>query len=307
MSIVLELQKEAMKSDKDILTILRMALAVATKLDLNDFEVWIGKELEGYQEEDIIPNYRQQYWKIESSDKSDNSNDFFFSLVNKFKRLTNYSVFNSIPDLIQIMNTNECNLVPKLTSSIVHNITKEAKIDVCVQGVDPNIYIPNIIEQVRTEIFKWALLLEKNDILGNEATFTKEEKEIAKTNQQIIQYITNNNIYGDNNNTQVQQNSDNSKQTIKQEFDYESVLKLLLSIQNQSDDQKFITAFGDKTEEIKSIINETIEMVKQKDEPTKIKTCLNKLKDITQNVAGNLLATGIYNEILQLMKSLTSG
>ena len=31
------------------------------------------------------------------------------------------------------------------------------------------------------------------------------------------------------------------------------------------------------------------------------------VKDITQNVAGNLLATGIYNEILQLMKSLTSG
>ena len=306
MSIVLELQKEAMKSDNDILTILRMALAVATKLDLNDFEVWIGKELEGYQEEDIVPNYRQQYWKIESSDKSDNSNDFFFSLVNKFKRLTNYSVFNSIPDLIQIMNTNECNLVPKLTSSIVHNITKEAKIDVCVQGVDPNIYIPNIIEQVRTEIFKWALMLEKNGILGSALTFTIEEKEIAKNNSQTINYITNNNIYGDNNNTQVQQNSDNSKQAIKT-FDYDKVLATLLLIQNQSDDQKFITANGDKTEEIKSIINETIEMVKQKDEPTKIKTCLNKLKDITQNVAGNLLATGIYNEILQLMKSLTSG
>ena len=160
--------------------------------------------------------------------------------------------------------------------------------------------IENIIEQVRTKIFKWALLLQRNDILGSDSTFTKEEIDIAKTTPQIIQYI-NTNIYvtGDNNNTQVQQDSDNSKQTIN-EFGYDKVLETLLLIQNQSSDQKFITANGDKTEEVKSIINETIELANKKDEPAKIKTCLAKLKDITQGVTENAVATWIYQAITNL-------
>ena len=322
MSIVLELQKEAMKSDKDILTILRMALVVATKLDLNDFKEWINKELKGYQSTDELPAYRIIDIDMVYSDKNNHFMKFVLILIKKNQHMGTYPVLNSISSLNHMINTKKNNLPPDPALVMIDTFIQNVKIDheidrtlpdSALENINvkighkiektlPNSALEDIIEQVRTKILEWTLILENNGILGSELTFTIEEKKIAKTNSQIHNYITNNNIYGDNNNTQVQQNSDNSKQTIKQEFDYESVLKLLLSIQNQSDDQKFITAFGDKTEEIKSIINETIELVNQKDEPTKIKTCLNKLKDITQNVAGNLLATGIYNEILQLIK-----
>ena len=68
MSIVLELQKEAMKSDKDIITVLKMALEVSYKLNLTDFEIWIGKELEGYTDDEILPSYRKVRGMLEYYD-----------------------------------------------------------------------------------------------------------------------------------------------------------------------------------------------------------------------------------------------
>lgn len=45
MSIVLELQREALSSDSDILALLRKSLLVARKLKLTEFGEWINKEL----------------------------------------------------------------------------------------------------------------------------------------------------------------------------------------------------------------------------------------------------------------------
>ena len=38
-------------------------------------------------------------------------------------------------------------------------------------------------------ILRMALMLEKNGVLGDDLTFTKEEIEIAKTSPQIINYV----------------------------------------------------------------------------------------------------------------------
>ena len=56
--IVIELQQEALKSDFDILNLLRKAYLVARKLKLNEFEKWIDSELNGYKNLDKIPDYR---------------------------------------------------------------------------------------------------------------------------------------------------------------------------------------------------------------------------------------------------------
>lgn len=46
--IVLELQREALSSNGDILSLLRKAYIIARKLDLKDFEKWVSCELNGY-------------------------------------------------------------------------------------------------------------------------------------------------------------------------------------------------------------------------------------------------------------------
>ena len=47
-SIVLELQRELLNKNCDILQMLRRAHVIAFKLNLSDFDVWIQNELNGY-------------------------------------------------------------------------------------------------------------------------------------------------------------------------------------------------------------------------------------------------------------------
>ena len=44
---------------------------------------------------------------------------------------------------------------------------------------------------------------------------------------------------------------------------------------------------------VKQIVNETIEAIQRKDEPTLIKKSLKVLKDLTIGIGGSLIATGI--------------
>ena len=58
-SIVLDLQNEVTKPDCDIVSVLRKAHLIAIKLGLTDFDKWILCELNGYQNNDKVPDYRK--------------------------------------------------------------------------------------------------------------------------------------------------------------------------------------------------------------------------------------------------------
>src|SRR4051794_26488722 len=57
MSLVLELQAEAIDGRVDVDQVLRKAMAVAVKLNLGDFKQWVQLELNGYPSNDV-PSYR---------------------------------------------------------------------------------------------------------------------------------------------------------------------------------------------------------------------------------------------------------
>ena len=54
--IVLELQRDALTPEVDVITLLRKALLISKKLSLVDFESWINKELNGYSDDDQVPD-----------------------------------------------------------------------------------------------------------------------------------------------------------------------------------------------------------------------------------------------------------
>lgn len=58
-SIVLELQNEITTQNCDIVNILRRAHVIAIKLGLADFDKWITDELNGYSDQNAIPDYRK--------------------------------------------------------------------------------------------------------------------------------------------------------------------------------------------------------------------------------------------------------
>ena len=65
-SIVLELQHDALKSDSDILGLLRKAHLIARKLGLKDFQEWVNNELNGYKDTKNIPSYRNLHGELKA-------------------------------------------------------------------------------------------------------------------------------------------------------------------------------------------------------------------------------------------------
>jgi hypothetical protein len=54
-SLVEELQKDALNSSVSVLDLLRKALVVATKLNIDEFKEWIELELKGYSDKKRFP------------------------------------------------------------------------------------------------------------------------------------------------------------------------------------------------------------------------------------------------------------
>ena len=57
-SLVEELQRDALDSSVSVLDLLRKALVVATKLNIDEFKEWIELELKGYSGQETVPDYR---------------------------------------------------------------------------------------------------------------------------------------------------------------------------------------------------------------------------------------------------------
>ena len=103
-------------------------------------------------------------------------------------------------------------------------------------------------------------------------------------------------VVGDNaNGIQIQQNSQNATQAMTnvQSFNYDQARDVLNEIKEYFDFPQFAITFQDKTDMVKQIVNETIEAIQRKDEPTLIKKSLKVLKDLTIGIGGSLIATGI--------------
>ena len=83
-------------------------------------------------------------------------------------------------------------------------------------------------------------------------------------------------------------------------FDYDQVLDVISKIKRSTQSEDFNIDFGEKSVEVKQIIDDTLRMVETKEEPTKIKKMLNTLKDLTIGVSGSLIASGICGLITQL-------
>lgn len=207
--IVIELQQEALKSDFDIMNLLRKAYLVAKKLKLQEFEKWINNELNGYESQDQIPAYRLLRGELKGWNpyhgwvpvllKSENEN------------LTTHMAADSIANLLNIYenSTNNCAILQfgaGLNNLLSQSVAFDTKF--ALQIGTNQIY--NIIERVRNIILDWSITLEENGIWGEGLQFNETEKDIAITTPTINNYI--NNFYSSVSNTQIQQDAKEASQ-----------------------------------------------------------------------------------------------
>ncbi|SFR71212.1 AbiTii domain-containing protein [Anaeromicropila populeti] len=212
MAIVLELQEEALKSDADILSLLRKSSLIARKLDLKDFQEWIYSELNGYKNTDNLPDYRY----IRGDLKALNPVHGWVPVVisgEEEKRFSIRKIYDSIPSINSLLVSNDKQLNLSLSGKEIDLLNKYIPFKTTyIILISPN-SVSNIIEQVKNRILDWSITLEEYRILGDNLSFTTDEKEKAKNEPQIVNYISN--FYGPVTDTQFQQGTTNSKQKLK--------------------------------------------------------------------------------------------
>lgn len=110
-----------------------------------------------------------------------------------------------------------------------------------------------------------------------------------------------NNFYGEVNGVQIQQGVNNSsqKQTVTKDFDYDKVKEVLLQIRKY--ESMFDEEYGENAQILRSKLDEIDILLKNRDNPSKIKVLLKEIKKLSISVAENLIASGIVAIISSIM------
>ncbi|MCM7546269.1 abortive phage resistance protein [Enterobacter hormaechei] len=183
-SPVVKLQEMAGSKSSDIEELLSKAKMIAAKLDLEDISEWLDHELSGYPSLDSLPPYRiiteAQVMALDPY-----RGWIPFQIVNTtgvnqevYDSLTTIHINNPVAMLVDHAKSESVlhSDLPAFMVDFIHKTTPyKYRMAWCIYPAQ----IINILSSVRLKILNWALLLEKNGILGEGLLFSKEEKKEA--------------------------------------------------------------------------------------------------------------------------------
>ncbi len=186
-SLVLELQRKALDKNTDVSELVRMALVVARKLGLENFERWTEFELSGYGKQEL-PEYRIVEAVVKAHDPNRGWMPVIFEDSGLARAAEEASCGNPIGELQYMVANKDAGAY--LHQPFDHEVTKKLMRGSLVPTRLISIpSISGILDAVRNTILRWALELEQNQILGEGLTFSAAEKTKAASAPAI--HITN--------------------------------------------------------------------------------------------------------------------
>lgn len=290
-SLVLDLQKDLLQSDCNILNALRKSHLIASKLKLSDFDTWIMSELNGYSSGDI-PDYRL----VKGNLKAKNPINGWIPVVfgdNKTERsFCEKKLPNSISEIIELSK------MPSEETVFIHFSAEETKKVIRMSNmpmpmpvvlvISPH-QLKDIVEKVKNCILEWTIKLELEGILGDDMTFDNKEAVLARSIPQHIHNYYGNVVNGDVHNSQVISGRGNNL-TVNSSDASTVVDEIRKSIIDESIEQT------DKDDAIE-LLEEISTKIEQNKNPSVIKSALMGLIDFTQNVGANITAALISAKI----------
>ncbi len=284
--LVLDLQKELLNSNCNVLDALRKAHLIASKLKLNEFDKWIQSELNGYSEsQDEIPEYRQVTGSIKALNPSRGWIPVFFDNSEYEKNLCTTKLDVSIGDIIELYESSETNHFTMRYNADISKILNSGTS--APFSTNYNLYVSthllkSIIEKVKNCLLEWTLKLESEGISGENMTFNSDEALSARAIPQQINNYYGTVVNGDVSKSQVVSGNEN---TIS--FSYEKADELIESIKSsiETDD---ITE--EDKENANELVNEIAEKISNKKSPKIIKVALSTLKDFLISTGANVTA-----------------
>ena len=192
-SLVLELQQNALDPDIRIADLLRKSLVVARKLALKEFEGWVNSELNGYNDRSEIPDYREL-----------NGTPVAYSHYHGWYRLMTFNLSPEIVDKMTMLRFHQP--ISYFESSAREDaesitVSYDTAAEQMLTRALHNRAIPalrfdpsefrGVLDAVRNIILEWTLRLESEGILGENMTFTVEERHrVSSTHLNIKNLIS---------------------------------------------------------------------------------------------------------------------
>ncbi|CRI65947.1 conserved hypothetical protein [Thiocapsa sp. KS1] len=285
-SIVLELQRDALDRNVPITDLLRKALVVSRKLHQTSFQEWIESELNGYQGDLEIPDYREMVGQVKGWNPY---HGWMPVIINEPEIMDMLSRRHSSQSISEIENLIE----RQESSSTLHMPFPSGQQQVLRQAVNFNTEfslfigrsaLSRVADAVRNTVLTWALKLEDDGILGEGLSFSNSEKETAAQSNYNI-----NNFFGEVKDTQVQQATGASNQQhANKTADVEALLALIGLLRGKIDEIDFK---GDQKEEILSDLA-TIESQAGSPKPKQsiIRESLKSIRSILEGAGGGAVA-----------------
>lgn len=292
-SVVLELQKEVTQSGCDIVSVLRRAHLIASKLKLNDFNQWIVNELNGYSSQTDVPEYRSVPGQLKAFNPYHGWIPVMLSDPEIEELICHPKMRNSISEILSLCNGNGSSVVMTLTAELQKSLNKMSAAPIHMQMA---IHISksaaaDIVEKVKNTLIEWTLELEAKGVLGEDMSFSEQEKEIAKTiPQQVNNYYGSTNVINGSAET-IQANAGNS---VTASFDYELVKNAVNEIEESIHKSEEISQ--DDKEEAFELLTDIKDKVEKKRSNAIIKAALVGLKDYLINVGAGLTVVLIQSK-----------
>lgn len=286
-SIVLDLQKEVLNPECNVLSALRKAHLIASKLKLSEFDTWIMHELNGYtgDKADNIPEYR----KVNGILKAWNPYHGWISVGfdnSEFQTLLcNRILWDSISEILELYKTSKGHILLNYPADIQCMLDK-----MCASPVPTNYslhvsvhVLKGIIDQVQNCLLEWTIRLESEGILGEGMQFSREETAMAKKVPQTI-----NNYYGTVVNGNIKESQVVSGDHNSLSFNYEQATELIRQVKEAIQDEPMSKEDREIAEEL---IAESESKIIAQAKLGIVKATLSGLKDFLIGAGANVAAT----------------
>ncbi|MEB9549022.1 hypothetical protein P4J60_02045 [Bacillus cereus] len=289
-AIVHELQREAQKSNNDISALLRKAYVVARKLNIVEFKEWIDNEIHGYKDYDSVPEYRRVHGEFKAFNPYRGWIPIIEMNSNVASKLSNKKLMEPISELQASLN-NSGKLAVKYGNEIRPHLGNLSSYEGEFATFFSKTQVERVIDSIRNIVLDWSLNLEEDGILGENMSFSSEEKEKAQNNSSIT-----NIFHGNATGIQIQQQTSNSNQSMQQNhLDIQKIEELLKTIKENLEQI-------DLDSGQKATINTNIEMIEKQKQlsnpnPVIIKEGFSTIRNVLEGVTGSLIASGIIHHL----------
>lgn len=299
--LVLELQRDALDKAVSPSDLLRKALLISRKLNQPDIRNWIELELSGYagvrvEEVERYAPYRVVKGELVCFNPYRGWIPLDSNSAHHNEAMRTRTIGQSISQLEDVLVSGDDNLVVKFSDkarfAIMAAMNEPFEPAVSLQRQ----CILGIIDSVRNKLLEWTLQLEDKGIIGQDLTFSRDEKIAASS-------ITNNTInnIGTMSNSQLQVHSSGSQNLVGQDG-VELAKKLVDALESVSGVLKLsASSEAELRAEIETI---KTQLNSPKPKSNVLKECFLSAKAILEGAAGNVLASGIATQIPAVVAAL---